>query len=239
MTKKNKFFNYTINRKLYVNVIWCAIFVIGALIVPSLLSFVLKFIIPNKYICSLLSNIIFISIMFLVYYKDIIKEFKLFTINFKNIIKPNIKYYLIGLLLMIGFNSLIVGFVKDISLNESQVRELLFNHKLYMLFNITLIAPLMEELVYRKSVFTVIKNKWLYAIISGLLFGGAHIMINVISDVFVISDLLYILPYGSFGFMFAVMNYESDTTFSSIMMHSIHNLLNGLLLINLHMLGVL
>jgi len=239
VNKKKKLINNTMYRKTYVNIIWCLVFVLGILIIPTFINFGLKYIIHNKYICSLLSNIIFISIMVIVYYRDLKDEFKIFKRKFKDNIKLCLKYYIIGMILMIGFNIILSSILGGIALNESQVRDVLFNHTTYMLINIVLIAPITEELVYRKSIFTVIKSKWFYATISGLLFGGAHILTNIISGGFVATDLLYILPYGSFGFMFAVMDYETDTVYSSIIMHSIHNLLNGLLLINLHMLGVL
>ena len=239
MTRKKKFLDYTVYRKLYVNVIWCVVFLIGVIILPSIFNEGLKYIIHNKYVCNLLSNLLFILFVVVIYFRDLVKEYKRFKTNIKDTIRPTLKYYITGLMLMIFFNIILAYVVKNISLNESSVREMLFDHKIYMLISITLIAPVMEELVFRKSIFTVIRSKWVYATVSGLLFGLAHILVNFTSGTFVFTDLLYILPYGSFGFMFAVMDYESDTVFSSIMMHSMHNLLNGILLINLHLLGVL
>ena len=237
--KRKSMYNYTKDRKWYINFLWCLFALVGILLLPTLFSLILKDIIKNTYICSILGELLFIIILVFVYYKDLCKEFNIFINKFRDNFGICFKHYISGVLLMFTFNLMIVSFVKDIALNEAQVRELLFSHTAYMLFSIVVLAPITEELVFRKSISTIVKNKWLYALISGLLFGGAHIMTNVLSGVFALSDLLFIIPYGSFGFMFALMDNKTNTTFSSIMMHSIHNLLNGMLLLQLHFLGVL
>ncbi len=235
---KKYIFNYTKDRKWYVNLLICIFFVTGILFIPTIFAVLINDVIKNKYVCSLLGNLLFACIMIVVYHKDLSKEFKIYTDNFYKNIKPMFKYYFSGLGLMILFNIILFFILGEISQNETQVRDILVNHTLYMFFSITFVAPLVEELVFRKSVSTVINNKWLYAIISGILFGGAHIMTNVTSGTFIISDLLYILPYGSFGFTFALLNYETKTTFNSITVHAIHNLINGIILMNMHFLGV-
>ncbi len=237
--KHKSMFNYTKDREWYVNCLWCLFGLVGILLLPTLFALVLKDVIKNTYVCSILGEILFIIILVLIYFKDLCKEFNTFINKFRNNFGICFRYYITGLLLMFTFNLIIVSFVKDIALNETQVRELLFSHTSYMLFSIVVLAPITEELVFRKSISTIIKNKWLYAIISGLLFGGAHIMTNILGGTFSLTDLLFIIPYGSFGFMFALMDNKTNTTFSSIMMHSIHNLLNGMLLLQLHFLGVL
>ena len=81
----------------------------------------------------------------------------------------------------------------------------------------------------------VIKNKWVRAIISGILFGGAHLLTgNVIRLV----DLLFLLPYGSLGFVFSLMDSDTKTTFTSIAYHGIHNAVTGILLLLVSSLGV-
>jgi membrane protease YdiL (CAAX protease family) len=107
------------------------------------------------------------------------------------------------------------------------------------MISLSIIAPLNEELIFRKSLSTIIKNKYVFAICSGLLFGGAHLLTNVLSGSFVISDLIYLLPYSSLGVSFAIMNYETDSTFTSIFMHCIHNTCTGLLLLMVASMGAI
>jgi membrane protease YdiL (CAAX protease family) len=132
---------------------------------------------------------------------------------------------------MVFFNLLISVFLHNISSNEEQVREMLYNHVFISLISISIIAPISEELIFRKSLQPVIKNKWVYIIVSGFLFGFAHILTNIVSGNFVISDLVYILPYGSLGASFALMDNDSKTVFSSIVIHALHNTCTAILLL--------
>jgi len=86
-------------------------------------------------------------------------------------------------------------------------------------------APLTEELIFRKSIRDVIKNKWLYIIISGLIFGGLH----VVSSIDSLIDLIYLIPYCSLGFVFASLYIKTNNIYSTIVAHSFHNTLALLL----------
>ena len=56
------------------------------------------------------------------------------------------------------------------------------------------------------------------AIASGLIFGFLHVMGS--SNPL---EYLYIIPYGSLGFFFALTCYETNNIYPSICMHAIHN----------------
>ncbi len=230
---------YTKDRKWYVNLLWFLFCIFGVLFLPSIFALIFNDFINNSAICDLLGRISFGVILLLIYYKDLRKEFKIYKDNFRSNIGTSLKYYLLGIFLTFSFSLLLSTILKDVSQNENLVRELLLNHTFIILITITFVAPFVEELVYRKSLNTIIKNKWVFAIVSGILFGSAHIMTNIFTNTFVLTDLLYILPYGSYGFVFALMDDKTKTTFSSIFIHGMHNLLSGLIIINLHYLGVL
>ena len=157
----------------------------------------------------------------------------------KNKFKESFRVYIIGFMGMIFFNVIIAMFLGKVSSNESQVRELLFNNVALTMFSIAIYAPISEELIFRKSLRPLINNKWIYVIVSGLLFGGAHILTNVIQNTFVISDLIYVLPYGCLGGCFALMDYDSKTVFSSMVIHALHNTCTGLLLLAFYFGGLL
>ena len=53
------------------------------------------------------------------------------------------------------------------------------------------------------------------------MFGGAH----VIDSAKTFIDILYIIPYGALGGAFALAYYDTDTIFTSMTMHMIHNLI--------------
>lgn len=228
---KEELFSYSKDRPFYINLIFCIISFSGLIILPIVFYYIFNSFISNKLLCNLLADILLIVVLYLMYFKDLNKEFKVFTGNFKENAKKSFKYYLIGFGMMVFFNLLIMFLLKNISSNESQVREMLYSNTLIALISISIIAPLSEELIFRKSLQPLVKNKWIYVILTGLLFGGAHLLTNILNNEFVLTDLIYILPYASLGCAFGLMDYENKTTFSSIMMHFIHNTFTAILLL--------
>ena len=203
------------------------------ILVPTIMALTLFFI-PSKLI-SLISSIVYILIIFLIYKNDLIKEFDTFKNNFKNCFKTGLKYYIGGLLAMVFFNMVISVVIKDVSANENAVRDMLFLSPVLTMLSIAITAPLSEELLFRKSVGTLTKNKWIFAVLSGFLFGGAHLL----AGKFKLINLLFILPYGSLGFAFALMDHETKSTWTSVMMHAMHNTLTGIMLLSMYFSGAL
>ena len=129
-------------------------------------------------------------------------------------------------------NFILLIVFKDISTNESQVRDILIGNPIPMMFTISVLAPLIEELTFRKSLSPLFKNKYIFALVSGILFGLGHLMTDFTAGNFEIARLLYVIPYGSLGFMFALMNRDNNSTFSSIFIHCLHNYMTGLLILS-------
>ena len=228
---KDKIFSYTKNRKLWVNIVVAILCFLGMFLVPSLIAILFNLKIKNLQVCTIIGDLIYILLIYLVYKKDLDSEAKIYFSDFKNKFKYGFKIYILGYFGMIFFNLFITLFLKDISQNESQVRELLYSNAVTTMISISILAPLLEELIFRKTIGTIIKNKWIYVIISGLLFGGAHILTNIMNNSFAITDLLYVLPYGCLGGAFALMDYNTKTTFTSIVFHALHNTFTAILLL--------
>ena len=220
-------FKYSKERPMYINLLFFLVAFLGTFIMPSEFALTINKVVKNTQIATILGNALFIFLLYLMYKKDIDKEFKIFKDNFKSNFKTGFKYYIAGLISMIVFNLFIAIIIKDVSANENIVREMLFKFPIYTMFSIAIIAPLSEELTFRKSMDPLLKNKWIYAFGCGLLFGACHL----IAGEFKLINLLYLLPYGSLGFVFALMDRETKTTFTSIMMHMIHNTATGILLL--------
>lgn len=226
---------YTEERKKSINILFFIISLAGLFILPSIFySFISEF--SGRGLSSqFASELLFIVMLILIYYKDLKREFKIYITNIKKNIPIMLKYYVLGIIIMIFSNLIISMIIGNVSSNESAVRESLFSFPVYTMLSIMIVAPLSEELVFRKSISPIIKNKWIYAIVCGLLFGGAHLL----AGEFALINLLYLVPYGSLGFVFALMNRETKTTFSSITMHCIHNTATGILLLITYSMGVL
>ena len=234
----NSLFHESKKRSFTTNLILCICAFLGILLVPNIVGLLLLKVIKNEMVCSIIGTIVFMILLVLMYYKDLIKEFKIYKSNFKDNFRIAFKYYILGFMGMVFFNIIIAFFLKNISSNETQVREMLYSNVILSLINISILAPICEEIVFRKSLEPVIKNKWIYVIVCGLLFGGAHILTNIINDSFVLTDLFYILPYACLGSAFALMDNETKSTFTSIVMHALHNTLTACLLLVVYFSGV-
>ncbi len=232
-TNKKELFKYSKERPMFLNILFFLVAFIGTFVFPSLFGSLLYKIIKSATVASFLGNVLFIIILYLMYKKDIDSEAKTFVKDFKNNFKTGFKYYFAGLTAMIISNLFISVIIKDVSANENLVREMLYKMPIYTMVSISIIAPLSEELTFRKSIDPLIKNKWLYASFCGLLFAACHL----VAGDFKLINLLYLIPYGSLGFSFALMDRETKTTFTSIMMHMLHNTMTGILLLLVYKLG--
>lgn len=178
---------------------------------------------PNSiiYTISFFNSILFIILLIKLYYKDIKNNLiKYFKYNFKTNFKTSISYWLIGLAIMY-ISNVIIGIITNGKLaeNEEAVRSLIDTAPLYMAFSVMIYAPITEELIFRKSIREFINNKWIYALVSGFIFGGLH----AISSITDITSLLYLIPYCSLGIIFGLLYYKTNNIFSTIIIHSIHN----------------
>lgn len=198
--------------------------IISMFIAPSLLSTLINLIgIKKDTINSLLSLFIYLCLIILIFLPELKKEFAQFKNNFKSCIDNGFKYWLIGLAIMIVSNLVInlLIFKGNISANEEINRQsMLSNPIYYTILSAVVLGPILEELIFRKSLDKIFKNNIFYIITSGIIFGFVH----VIADLSNVLNLLYIIPYGALGAMFALMNIKTKTVFTSVMMHTLHNL---------------
>lgn len=175
---------------------------------------------------SAFSGLVVSLILFLVYRKSLKEDFKKFKDNFDENIDTGFKCWGAGLLVMMVSNIILtVVFKSGGANNENAVQEMIKSLPWLMLINAGIIAPFNEEIVFRKTLKDIFKNKWLFIFFSFLLFGGAH----VIGSATTIVDYLYIIPYGSLGAAFAVAYYKTDTVFTSLSLHMIHNTILALI----------
>lgn len=160
------------------------------------------------------------SLIMIIYNKKLSKDFKDMKKNSIKYFNKYIKYWLIGLFIMMISNLFINLIVtNDIPSNEQAIRETFNISPLYIFFSAVIYAPIVEELIFRQSIKNIFNNKWLFIIISGLLFGSMH----VFGDFKNITDLLYIIPYSTPGIIFAYMLEDSDNICVPMSFHFIHN----------------
>lgn len=180
-----------------------------------------------KVIYTLLCDIGYMLVLFLIYKKKLIKDFKEYFKNFANNFELSFKYYFIGVLIMIVSNLIITFFFSDaVAGNEEAVRDMMDKFPLYMLFSVSIYAPFVEELIFRHSIKDCVMcygnnklTKGIYIFISGFIFAILHILGQTTSYL----DYIYIIPYLSLGIAFSSLYSKTDNIFSSISMHMLHN----------------
>lgn len=184
----------------------------------------------NQIVISLISNLTLSIVLSAFYHKALIKDFKnFFNKNLSENLKISFKYWIIGLSLML-ISNLFISIVTSGQLaeNEEAIRSLIEISPLLMGLDIIILAPLTEELVFRKSPRNIVQNKYIYSIISGLIFGGLHVITSLESAI----DLLYFIPYCSLGITFGLLYSKTNNIFSTITIHAFHNALAFILYIS-------
>ena len=180
-----------------------------------------------KILYSLACDIGYLIIIFMIYGKRNINSLKDYCKNFKKYFKISIIYYAIGLMIMYISNNIIsIYFTEAIANNDVAVKTLLSKYPLYMIFSTLIYAPIVEETIFRRSIKDIVLafgdnliTKYVYIIISGVLFAAMHIIGMVNSNL----DYLYIIPYLSLGIAFAAIYYKTDNLFTTITLHALHN----------------
>jgi membrane protease YdiL (CAAX protease family) len=173
----------------------------------------------TQVLLSTFSSIIVSLVLLLVYRKDLKEDFIKFKSNLLKNLDTGLLCWFIGLLVMFASNILInILFKTGGAENENTVQTMIKSFPALMAINATFLAPFNEELVFRKTLKDVFSNKWVLMILSFLLFGGAHVIGSK-----TLVDFLYIIPYGSLGAAFALAYYKTDTVFTSMTCHMLHN----------------
>ena len=201
-------------------------------IITVLLFIFLMFILPELKIFKYINPIFIYVIMFIttivLWYKELISDFKVFKDNFRIYFRFILKRYLImlGVMVLVGIVVVLLNNGHP-SINQQEV-NLLFKQTPVLTFLLTsFYAPLVEEVTFRLSIKKFLNNKYLYILISGILFGALH----VINDYTNILNMLFILQYGALGICLAKAYYDSKNIYVSISMHFIQNFMSSILIL--------
>ncbi len=174
---------------------------------------------------NILIDLILLIVFLLIFRKIIIPQFEDFLKNKKSYISKYLKYYLIGLMIMIVSNAIINIFI-SMPINEEGNRQLLANLPVYSFITMVIISPIVEELMTRVYLKDAFKHQIIYVLLSGLIFGSLH-MISIGNNLL---QLLYIIPYGALGCALAKIYADANNIWVNIFYHSLHNLICILLI---------
>ena len=91
----------------------------------------------------------------------------------------------------------------------------------YLIFSALIFAPIVEELLFRGSIRRIIKNDVLFVIISGLIFGSLHVVMEPTWFEFIFRGL----PYVTLGMYFSYVYVRTENITVSMICHFIQNVL--------------
>lgn len=166
-------------------------------------------------------------VAYLLYKKDLKKE----LIKFKKKKKEYIKlaFKLFSVLLAVKFITaviiVILSEILNISLviseNQEIINDILKVNPLYIFIAAVIIAPFLEEVIFRLGVRKVIKNNYLFIIISGLIFGLLHVFPTTVG---LTKALIDGINYVTIGLLFSYFYVKHKNIYIIILLHGVNNL---------------
>lgn len=203
-------------------IIWITIFIIAYTPLVSILSnqinpIILAFGIIGIYILQIVGTI-------LPMIREIKRDFKAFFKNFKAYmayILPRfgvfvLAYFIVAMILLIT--------VGEIATNQQELNQMPIAVTAVLAI---VIAPVIEELMFRGLLKKMLGNGKLFLMVSSIVFGLLHVMYveeNLLS-------YLYIIPYTMLGFLLAKVYSKTDNIFTNIFIHGIWNTIAVIMMI--------
>lgn len=176
----------------------------------------------HKNIYFFLVDIIYMIFVIFIFRKDLKEDLKDFKKNGFDLIFKFLPIYILGLILMGVSNTILINITgMELSTNEENVRTLIKYYPIYMAFSSVIYAPIVEELIFRKSIKNIVDNKFAFILTSGIIFGLVHV-ISSGNESF--NEFLMGIPYIIMGIDFAYIYSKSKNIFTTISIHSLHNL---------------
>ena len=181
--------------------------------------------IKNEKISSFLEYF-FLAITFcIIYFKTLKNDLKSFKENYKSILKTTFIYWLIGLGIML-LSSYIIRLcgIPEID-NQTSNIEFFKSMPLVQSCIAIFLAPLVEELVFRRSFKEMSSSKHIYALTTGILFSMIHVCPSL-TNLKTLIMLVYLIPYGAVAIAFGYSYKKTNNIYGTIIIHSIHNIIS-------------
>lgn len=172
-----------------------------------------------KIIYSLSVEILMISIIFVIFDKELKKAWQDLKKNHLEYFNKYLKIYIISVIVMMMANIFINYLGGGLSTNETTIRNEFQIFPIYTFISAVLLAPVLEESVFRLGFRSIIANDTLFITISSLVFGSLHLLGTPINKLLP----LYLLSYCSCGIAFAYMLKKTNNIFVSMFFHFMHN----------------
>lgn len=149
--------------------------------------------------------------------------------NWKHIFLSISCLFMTNLLISECISFLLPDVKADNQVNNNVVMQI---NLLYYLISSSILAPFIEETVFRGCIFGKLREKHTFAFsacISAFLFGGLHILASLLIGNW--TNCIWILVYALCGFVLCIPYEDTGSIFSSISTHALYNFLSILLML--------
>lgn len=176
-----------------------------------------------------LVELILLFIVYLLYHRILKKDLNSFKLNYKDYMNKICVYFAVFLGLKIGFAlvsgilSALLGVPISSSENQNIIDSITNNAPVMMFISTCILAPFVEEGIFRLGLRSVIKEKYLFIAISGLVFGFMHIFPTELP---LYVALIQSIVYVAMGICLAYMYTETDNIWITIIIHALNNFLS-------------
>jgi len=189
---------------------------------------------------QLISSIIIFVLLFIIYYKDIKKDFLIFNKNKKDKIVLIIKLFLLFIVVKyaVGLITAIIMMMLKLdtntitSVNQELIETYIKRAPLLMAISTSLLAPIYEELLFRLGFKKVFGNNMLFVLISGTLFGLLHVF-PLEEGISLTLGIVQSISYVSMGIFLAFVYKKYNNIYYSIGIHFLNNFISILTMINM------
>ena len=138
----------------------------------------------------------------------------------------NFEFFLICILAMMILNIILVEFIGQMPTNEELNKSSIKNNLFFSFLQVCIFAPFYEEVLFRLNFKNLFKNKIIFSIFTGLIFGSMH-LISAKSLI----EIPFILSYSIAGFALGYVFYDTNNIFTSMFFHFFNNFLSLILTI--------
>lgn len=171
-----------------------------------------------KSFTSIISNLIIIIIYIVIKKEDFKKDFK-------NIHKTHYIRNIILFIILFSISEIALYFLPKIFgvmvTNQAIVTEKFKANILISSIESIIIAPIYEEILFRKNFKKAFGHKWTFVIITGIIFGSIHLL-----SISSLIELVYAPIYIGLGIWLSYIYYSDDNILVSMKYHMLNNLLS-------------
>ena len=176
----------------------------------------------SQAVSNLIIYLILFSSLVFIFRKELVEDFKKLKSNVMKCVIAMIAFgailYLSSYLISLIYNNFGIGE----SNNQELIVKMVKINPIVVFFSVVILAPVSEELIFRKSIYNVSNNKIIYYVCSTFVFGLIHMTSTSTENIS--NWFLMLIPYCLSGLVLSLAYERTDNIYVSIIAHAINNL---------------